>query len=384
MIYIDRSRIQSYDDCHRMRFLNYHWGGTGLDKKDPSLPLLEGQLIHTAIESVAANRYTVDEAVTFAVADLDIALREIGEPEQHFLNEQHRLLDGLVRLWTKYRLPILLQEFEIVSIEDEFEWPLDKEVSMMVRCDMILRRRSDGTLFILEFKTVGMAGEEWAKQWENNSQVLSYTGAVEWKYQQPCGGVIIDGLVKGRRVKEKGQNQFNGQTIQQSPICYCYHRDGVFSSKWTRGWDKVATWEHMSTEKWLQMGIGEEGARDILIPGLPIRIDATEIDSWKRQTIEKERGIKTDLISVEYDPSTDGGAIDCYFPKNYNHCRRYYGYPCKFLELCTNRQVANDPLGSGLYVERTPHHKAELDARQSLEKKTGSTKETSEAADAIL
>lgn len=52
--------------------------------------------------------------------------------------------------------------------------------------------------------------------------------------------------------------------------------------------------------------------------------------------------------------------LDFFFPQHDNHCLRY-GSPCSFSEVCFNDMVGDDPLGSGLYQIRTPHHSTETE-----------------------
>jgi hypothetical protein len=53
--------------------------------------------------------------------------------------------------------------------------------------------------------------------------------------------------------------------------------------------------------------------------------------------------------------------LDQLFPRSYE-CRRYGGRNrCQFETICLEREGHLDPMGSGLYIERRPHHKDELE-----------------------
>jgi hypothetical protein len=121
------------------------------------------------------------------------------EDLEFFLKEQQFLLEGLVRGWVKTRLPRILEEYTVVEVEKECKWELAPNLIQMLRVDALLRRKVDGVIFILEFKTTSFPGYDWQQQWEHNIQLLSYTGAVTDIYGEPCGGVLIEGLVKGTR-----------------------------------------------------------------------------------------------------------------------------------------------------------------------------------------
>jgi hypothetical protein len=53
-----------------------------------------------------------------------------------------------------------------------------------------------------------------------------------------------------------------------------------------------------------------------------------------------------------------------YFPHNRKHCFFHFGGRCEYYDLCWKPEVAADPIGSGIYEIRTPHHAAE---RKELE-----------------
>ena len=50
------------------------------------------------------------------------------------------------------------------------------------------------------------------------------------------------------------------------------------------------------------------------------------------------------------------------FPQHFMHCDEFSKYrrPCAFRECCWAPTVGRDPIGSGLFTKRIPHHAAEL------------------------
>ncbi len=367
MIYLDRSRIQDADDCRRLRYLRYHWGGTGLAPRAGSLPLLAGQVVHSAIAAVVIGT-RLEEALLTALSAFEIAVREKGvgvdsDDLDRFLKEQSCLLEGLVRLWAKHRWPLVQAEYDVIAVEQEQPWELAPGMTMLSRFDLTLRRKRDQGLFLMEFKTTSSGGDAWSQQWEHHSQVLAYSLAAQQVYQEPCFGVLIEGLVKGRRVKEKSvTSPFEGMTIQQSPLCYVYQKDSdsgpLYTPKWTCNWTKVPVWETLGVQRLVETVLDEQDAREILLPGLPISPGTWELERWQRQTVAKERKLDEQLeeLASADDPEF---TLDCSFPMNHAHCRRYFGYPCIFEKLCYDQGVAADPLGSGDYERRVPHHPLE-------------------------
>jgi hypothetical protein len=245
----------------------------------------------------------------------------------------------------------------------------------MVRCDAVLRRKIDRVLFILEFKSVASPSDGWIQQWEHNSQMLANTRAIETLLKEPVGGVLIEGIVKGRRAVDKAaMSPFRGSLIQQNVLCYGYRtRDKttgaeIYDLTWSARAEKFATWEVMSIEKWLDhFTPADLEALFVLVP--PIRPMTRDLERWERQTVAQERRIQEDVgdVAAAVEAAAHYGdvdlidvALDEKFPQNHNNCYRYFGHPCAFERLCFNQQVSDDPLGSGIYMVRRPHHDTEL------------------------
>jgi len=201
-VFTDRSRIETYQRCNRLRWLEYHEAGTGLAPAKKSLPLAVGGSVHKGLESLlracigdllptsAGMEGLEREAVAAALADfsthksalaLDIAessalaatidprdagfnaqlvatAAELGmSPDDPSLGEllsrqrnsaaefdawlwqeQAALVEGMVRAYARRRLRPLLEEFEVLEVEREGDWLLAKDWSPAF-CDDELR-----------------------------------------------------------------------------------------------------------------------------------------------------------------------------------------------------------------------------------------------------
>lgn len=369
LIYVDRSRIQAYLDCKRLRYLRYHYPDPetgrrrGLQPVQKAKPLVNGSFIHKAIE-LHLTGTPLDDAIAYATGAY---LLEVGKPAEA-CQEQLCLLEGLVRAWVRYRLPRLLEEYEVVSVEEELEWRLDCQLIDMVKCDVLLRRRSDGLVFILEFKTTKRASYWWKRQWEHNTQVLANTQAIQEVLGETVGGMLIEGLVKGADGPDTAKSSpWYGQDIQHSPLCYIYKDevDGevVYFTEYRRGAQKVAVWEEMTPKEWVEMLTGDE-LEKLFCPVPPLKPRALDLQRWKRQTLAQELEVAGDLERIDAaledgDDETAERLLDELFPKNDSACFRYFGHPCPMEPLCFTSEVERDPIGSGKYEWRVPHHEQE-------------------------
>ena len=362
MITTSRSRFVSYMNCPRYGLLAYDFfeDGVGLESVPASLPLVNGLLIHDVIARILMGMDPEEalerELVGYRESVAGRGVRLEDEDTAFLLKEQETLLRGTVYAWLEVRYPVIMKEYEIVTVEKEMAWEMGGGVVDQIRLDLLARRREDGGLFYIEWKTTTTGGEEWAKQWEHNTQLLLNTLAIEEILGERCEGVVIEGLVKGRRKIETSlSSPFFNRRIQQSPLCYGWRNPttSAYRSKYisSSGWYKVATWEEMGVKKWVEEVMEVEEKRMVFAPVPPIRPNRKQLTRARKQVIavEQERAEKLRLVRA-------GGDIDQAFPMNDDHCFRYWGHPCEFEPLCFKEEVAVDPIGSGLYRRKESHH----------------------------
>lgn len=361
MIITSRSRMVAYANCARLGYLQYDWEGTGLQPAAASLPLANGIAIHEALARILIGE-NHDEVISKTLADYEKEVRSRGilneDPDglEFLISEQKCWIEGIIRAWMIVRYPALRAEYDFVAVEKELNWPVAPDIIDTVRCDLLARRKSDGALFYIEWKTTSIGGDEWIKQWEHNTQLLANTQAIEEMLGERVEGVIIEGIIKGKRSNDGARaSRFFEMRIQQSRLCYGYHNEtsGEYQGKYTsaKGWRKVAVWEEMSVKDWVEQILDYEDLANMFCPVPPIRPNERHLQRWRAQTIaaERERSAKLEFVRK-------GGSIDLAFPMNDEHCFRYWGSPCPFEPLCFREEIGNDPLDSGLYEIRVPHH----------------------------
>jgi len=260
--FADRSRHETLGHCARHRWLGYHESGRGLQPKRLPLPLAVGLSVHTGLAEALRHpdlnmiAQTEESAVYVALEDfakhsgaLDIgsteaaamqpsqtltdALRESllatgTAPDDPLLNhpsltqpdysqqrfnsylvaEQTALVEAMVRAYCRRRLRPLLEQFEVLEVEREGQWPLGEfggdhqwdtpdadfqeavcrecgmreaeagptcrgEMTFMSRPDALLRERATGHLHILSYKTAASWDVRQARSAEHDMQGLS-------------------------------------------------------------------------------------------------------------------------------------------------------------------------------------------------------------------
>lgn len=300
--------------------------------------------------------------------------------------EQLCLLEGLVRAWNAVRLPALRREYDVVDVEKEIAWDVTPDIRLMVRMDAVLRRKVDGLLFVKDYKTVSAIYDDFGKKFEHDSQLLCYTLAAEAIYGEPIGGLLMEGVIKGKRAKDRASySPYRDEIIQQSALCYAFKsptKDGfpLYERSWSRGAEKIPVWEMPGgIERWLATEWSPLDMQELFVTPLAIKPMRRDLERWQRQTIAQELRIQQDVAEAEglfnaLLTCTDDDetaekiwdqyqrVLDSLFPQNHNHCFRYFGYPCAMERLCFTEAVENDPLNSGFYETRIPHHPTEDEA----------------------
>src|SRR5262245_49312337 len=138
------------------------------------------------------------------------------------MDEQMAIVEALVRTWYATRYAQFVEKYEVLAVEREYSVELAPGLVWMSRPDLVVRRKADGALFIINMKTTKRADERWMDQWPLDMQTLSEVVAVEHAMQSKLSGVIILGLLKGEKAEyPKG----SGQWYHNSPLIWAWHNE---------------------------------------------------------------------------------------------------------------------------------------------------------------
>jgi hypothetical protein len=261
-VFTDRSRIQDYQRCPRLRYLSYHQNGMGLTSIRTPLPLSVGGSIHEGLAvllrefigdapmpKLAEARMRLENAaVTTALNDfaqyaLDPPDAErtqnvVPDFDDYLKVEQASLVEALVRSYSRRRLRPLLEQFEVLEVEREGQWQLgDYEVGrsqvgpinysdrgelwFMSRPDALLRERQSGELYLLSYKTTGSWDARKARDAEHDMQGLSEGVEVERRL-----GTAWEKIKNAERAGMAGEDHPNVTTIDGVRATFFHEDDG--------------------------------------------------------------------------------------------------------------------------------------------------------------
>lgn len=340
------------------------------------------------------------------------------------IQEQKVLISGLLWALRLKFLPWFHEQFRVVEVEQERlhllscacgagSLPIDVHLArgcegraLMIRTDCLAQRRTSRSLAYFECKTTGWDSEAWAEQWETDPQLGLGTLDLAETYGAEVSELYILTLSKGARRRDKYDevSQSSGRKRQLSPLCYGYVRPGnppLQPEDWLPGYEwidsdglvKRASRQHKKKGVWL---LGESdwptyqayhaqdpelGAAEFWVRNLPssvldkICFLLGPMNRQDHQILSVVRGMgaeearwQTGLWELyELQQQHVWGseavqyALDRLFPQSWN-CRPYgKDHQCEFVPICHREVGWDQPLLTGRYVPRLPHHTPERD-----------------------
>ncbi len=386
-IYADRSRMVTRQKCKRERWLGYHKNGKGLAKKGGKYAAEFGILMHNAIAGMLLSGKPLDEDIrrdykAILNKAIDTSYKDaLSAPAlEHMKLEQWWLFDLLQYGWGFYHLEKTIKEYEIVDVEQEksleFQ-PADylpqqlasimRPLKFPLKIDALLKQRTTGMLFILDFKTASSASEDWNIALDNSLQSCLYTEAAETILGEYIGGMIYSGLVKGKREMDKAKSSpFTGQVIQYGSFLYGWQaKDGKIYKDYVAGRQRVFLpmfapgLDVNRVFDWLNvLGFKMQSFFPMTIPWKPLNSVAVV-----GQQIVAENTFQADVELLEdANRNTPAGQLAeaVLMEQTLDNCYKYGSrHPCQFVEYC-HRGLHPDELKQ-IYEPREAHHTTEND-----------------------
>lgn len=161
IIWVDRSRVLQRHRCELSRWLEYHYGGTGVRPRSLALPLATGVVVHEGLGALLMGK-SEDEAVGMALEVYQKIIRDGGIREDEFTEdgqplseradwetemEQACLAEGLVRLANRRVIGGeggILERYRILAVEKEVIRVLGEDADRVwvwqARADAVMER----------------------------------------------------------------------------------------------------------------------------------------------------------------------------------------------------------------------------------------------------
>jgi hypothetical protein len=389
VIYLtSRSAIEAREECPAKRFLGYDYPidgvPTGLQTEEASLPLIDGTWGHVATARALMGE-PIDNIMPDIIAGYRAEVLERGVRGEldldHLIAEQAAMLEGALRGWVKTRLPVLLEEYEFISTEQEWRYMMAPGLAQQLRMDGIARRHADGLLHILDFKFLKYADEIFTLKQEHSLQTSLYVKALTEKTGEYVAGIMYEGIIKGSWRKDTAQSSpWFGQKVQATPFNYAYQLsvDGmdVTQTAYTnrKGYRKIRTYDQMTMRAWVDWLEANEpdtlAKQFMFVP--PISPTPGEMErTIARVALEEQEYLRKlgKYLQLNADAEKYGSDVlraqaETYrelhvAPKREGACFKYGSdFVCPFhRDVCFNENA--NPLEEGGFVARVNHHEEE-------------------------
>ena len=365
--FLDRTRRVRDDDCQRARYWSTEFNGRGVEPTASAYELSYGIIVHDALDTIVAGKGSAVEVSQQAARDLAAKMDPTVPPTR--LTEQMTLIEAqLLGFFCSSAWKQLLEEYEVISTEVEviYEWD---GLRLAAKPDLLLKRRDDGTIWYVEYKTTKWIDDQWFKQWPKAVQLMAGALGVKQTLGLEIEGCIIQALYKGYFDK-KGE-------MWHSPLVYGWRNsvdrptgESLYAGtrpKYYKGWERVPVWE-LGVGNWVTTLLPREQLDANYPRTPPIMIRRDMVQAWLRQSAHREREIAEGarllreaeaVLEGETLGAERAALLDRYFRQNFAKCTPGMGYACPFLDLCWQPEMGKDPVGSGAFRPRQPHHKSD-------------------------
>ena len=347
VLLIDRSATELFNRCPRA----FYWDRVmNISPVERPEALEVGSDIHNDLQRVAE------------APDLDVLLTEVeveyavGMSEGQLARELHSRRYGWMAAFALFIEPRIRELYESTSVEHELI--LDRTpLWIPVTPDRILKHRSSGHVVYREYKSTISSSGKWLNSWKKAPQLHLGIKALQEDGLDVSYAQVM-GLMKG--------------TIRDGRLAHPYtwgyrHQGGQWTHDYNnaRGqmWSAAPVWEFPGgIVEWVRRA-GKETAEAQFPHTEPVFLNEDLLNEfvsyWTAQTKEialMEEGCKT---------STELRTL--VFPMKTTNCAPAFGDPCPYRWTCWNKRVHDDPIGSGYYIEREPHHEVEIMLRRNSE-----------------
>lgn len=321
-----RSEVSTARRCERQWFYGYALENDtptpGFSPVEPEDYLLLGLCIHKGMEGLFKKGSDLLGAIALAYAEFDKLTkdalpREGQSAPLYYTAEQKALIAAFLWAWRIQFWDTFNNRFEILQIEQELKTSTGRGTLLESRCDLVVRERSTGLVYIPDWKVVKDA-RRWQSKFESDPQTWAQMYAVENALGEEVAGCIYWAFLKGDRRDGK----------QSSYLIYGYKKEiapGVFEYdcvyRAAKGWMKFPIWEEEAfgstpldrIRYWVNWLPEETRSQQFQVSPEVMR-DERLIEEWVETSSKKMLDLRGRDVRVDlFDPSrSDWNCSSCF------------------------------------------------------------------------
>jgi hypothetical protein len=358
-IYVtDRSAADLDDKCGMAFWWNRIQDDIGIVPASEHDALTVGKEIHDDLQRIAEAEDPAEEAEKIAAQ-----VTQVPDGALPLAKEKAYRRAGWAIAFALYIEPTIRKNWENVRVEGELI--LDRTpLWVPVTPDRVLRHKEQRGLYqYKEYKSSITANKNWLDSWRYSIQLQIGLKAIEEETGIKPGYAQIMALIKG--------DERDGRL--RHPYTWGYYNSST--REWTHdyakarssAWDLRPVWEFPEGISGWVKHCGNEVAESQFPHTPPVTLNERMLNLWVARKQARMQQINIVRESCKVDPVMR----NVFFEMRTNQCRPAFGAPCPYQMACWNSGVNKNPLGSGEYVKRTPHHEVEILLRKERDAHIG-------------
>lgn len=348
---IDRSGVALDDQCHRMRWWNREEGGGGVVPAVEPVYFADGRFMHVDLQASAE----AADPVAHARETVPLMLSTLTFAESFLDKERLALRAAMAASYGLFIEPWLRGYYDHVHAEREY---VLRRGDLWVPCtpDRLMREKAGGKRLVYrEYKSLKRVPWSWAEHWETAPQLHIGMKAVEEEDGEAVGFAQIMGVIKGEWKDGRLRHPYVWAYVDEKKDDG-FMDPGNWFADYKYGLAPTPVWDYPDgIVAWVER-LGIDTAWKVFPFSTPVGLNERLLETWLKETLIRERTIanmkEKNLMGANFMPTL--------FPHNFDRCSPSIGSRCVYYDACHNEVVGADPVGSGLYVPRQPHHELEI------------------------
>ena len=345
----DRTTTETDWTCGMRRWWYKHEGDRGIVPAKEAHYFQVGRDIHQDFLGLARS----GDPVEFARAATLQITADIGATDDQVLQERLCRQAGWLVAAALWIEPQTRELYDTIFLEHELV--LDRSpLWFAVTPDRVLRRKRDKAIVVRDYKSVGGWGatKQWVDYWTYATQLQTLLFAVAEELGEPVAFAQVMGLVKGQERAGKLRHPY--VWAYSDAERHYWTTDGQEARR--KALTLTPVWEYPGgIFEWVDR-LGPEVAAVQFPFANPVFPRQRQLDDLIESRTFREGQVRAAVEQAR----TSWPIRLAFFPPNYQECLPVIGAPCPYLACCHNASVQQDPVGSGQFVPRQPHHELEL------------------------
>lgn len=346
IFYADRSGEDLDDTCGMAFWWNRLEGERGIVPAQEAIELQVGREVHEDLDWAARADISEGSLAEYLAVLTQFGLEDLRQDAKERL---YRRMGWLVA-YCLFLEPQVRARYKNVMVEAEL--PLDRRPLVVGTTPDRILEDERGNLIYREYKSTISASGKWMNYWKYAIQLHIGMKAAQEELGRKIQYAQIMGLMKG--------DERNGRLIH--PYVWAWY--SASKNAWTHEYNKARggdwavrpVWEYEGgIIEWVKR-VGKDEAMAQFPHSEPVFLNERMLEDWVGRRTARHQ--KIEEVKEECRNSWESRVI--HFEPRTSKCAPPFGPACPYRPLCWNAENQRDPLKTGDFVPRTPHHMFEL------------------------